>query len=244
MLKRIVALTIVMVWTIGLYAQSEPERIYSIFYMKAKNGKEDQLEKGMANHIQKFHSDGKWPEYVHEVIAGERSGQYFHFTAPHRWVDFDNRVRSEEDVKDWQMNLLPYIDENSSSFQTSYVAYMPELSLPYETNFNMYRVTYFYVRPGKDADFIYFIEKANESHKKLKDGHKHHFYKTVMGGDGGVYASVHPLDKFEGMYEMGSSMRKAFDEKEVKRLQNIFSGAVKKTTSELRKVRPDLSSKN
>ena len=59
-----------------------------------------------------------------------------------------------------------------------------------------------------------------------------------------VYASVHPLDKFEGMYEMGSSMKEAFGEKEVKRLQNIFSGAVKKTTSELRKVRPDLSSKN
>ena len=130
MFKRTAALTIVMVWTVGLYAQSEPERIYSIFYMKAKNGKGDQLEKGMANHIQKFHNDGKWPEYVHEIIAGERTGQYFHFTAPHRWVDFDNRVRSEKDIKDWQMNLLPYIDENSSSFQTSYVAYMPELSLP------------------------------------------------------------------------------------------------------------------
>ena len=74
MFKRTAALTIVMVWTVGLYAQSESERIYSIFYMKAKNGKEDQLEKGMGNHIQKFHSDGKWPEYVHEVIAGERTG--------------------------------------------------------------------------------------------------------------------------------------------------------------------------
>ena len=244
MFKRFLALSIIMIWTVGLYAQSEPERIYSIFYMKAKNGKVDQLEKGMANHIQKFHNDSKWPEYVHEVIAGERTGEYFHFSAPHRWIDFDNRVRSEKDVKDWQMNLLPYIDENSSSLQISYVAYIPELSLPYEANFNMYRVTYFYVRPGKDADFRYFIEKANESHKKLKDGHKHHFYRTVMGGEGGVYASVHPLDKFEGMYEMGSSMRKTFDEKEVKRLQNIFNGAVKKTTSELRKVRPDLSSKN
>jgi hypothetical protein len=65
-----------------------------------------------------------------------------------------------------------------------------------------------------------------------------------MGGEGGVYASFPPLDKIEGMYEMSTSMRKAFCEKEVKRLQNIFSGAVKKTTSELRKVRPDLSSKN
>ena len=125
MIKRILGIIIPIIACAVLFAQAEPERIHSIFYMKAKNGKEDQLEKGMGNHIQKFHSDGKWPEYVHEVIAGERTGQYFHFTAPHRWVDFDNRVRSEKDVKDWQMNLLPYVDENSSSFQTSYVAYMP-----------------------------------------------------------------------------------------------------------------------
>ena len=45
MFKRTAALTIVMVWTVGLFAQSEQERIYSIFYMKAKNGKKDQLEK-------------------------------------------------------------------------------------------------------------------------------------------------------------------------------------------------------
>ena len=55
MFKRTAALTIVMVWTVGLYAQSEPERIYSIFYMKAKNGKEDQLEKGMGNHLSLIH---------------------------------------------------------------------------------------------------------------------------------------------------------------------------------------------
>ena len=244
MLKRTAALSIVMVWTVGLYAQSEPERIYSIFYMKAKTGKENQLVKGMTEHSQKFHSDGEWPEYVHEVIAGERTGQYFHFTSGHRWTDFDKRVRSEKDVKHWQLNMLPYIDENASSLEVSYVAYVPELSLPYEANYNMYRVTYFYVRPGKDADFTYFIGRANEAHKKLKDGHKHHFYKNVIGGEGGVYASIHPLDKFEGMYELGSVMRKAFDEKELKRLQSILNGAVKKITSELRKVRPDLSSKN
>ena len=58
MLKRFLALSIIMVWTVGLYAQSEPERIYSIFYMKAKNGKEDQLEKGILEKIEETSVNG------------------------------------------------------------------------------------------------------------------------------------------------------------------------------------------
>ena len=244
MFKRTAALTIVMVWTVGLYAQSEPERIYSVFYIKAKAGSEEKLEKGIANHSQKFHSDGKWPEYVHEIIAGERTGQYFHFSAPHRWEDFDKRVRSEKDIRDWQINLLPYIDENSSSLQRSFFRFLPELSLPYEGNFNMYRVNYVYVKPGKDADYRYFLSRTNEAHKKLKDGHKHHRYVKVLGSEGSLYVNIHPMDKFEEMSQPGGLLRKAFGEEEVKRIWDIYNAAVKKTTSELRKARPDLSSKN
>ena len=45
--KRAAALFIVLLWTVGLYAQSEPERIYSVFYIKAKAGSIDKLEKGV-----------------------------------------------------------------------------------------------------------------------------------------------------------------------------------------------------
>ena len=84
MLHKTAALIIAMIFSVGLSAQSIPERIHSVVYLKANNGDKNQLEKGIAEHIKKFHSDGKWPEYVHEVIAGERTGQYFHFSAAHQ----------------------------------------------------------------------------------------------------------------------------------------------------------------
>ncbi|MBH30756.1 MAG: hypothetical protein CMG71_02055 [Candidatus Marinimicrobia bacterium] len=51
MLKRATALSILMVFTVGVYAQSEPEHIYSVFYIKAKTGSEEKLEKGRASMV-------------------------------------------------------------------------------------------------------------------------------------------------------------------------------------------------
>ena len=133
MLKKSAALMISLILTVGLFGQSIPERIHSVVYLKANNGDKNQLEKGIAEHIKKFHSDGEWPEYVHEVIAGERTGQYFHFSAAHKWVDYDNRIRSKDDVQHWEANIAPYIDENSSSLQISFVRYIPAVSYTHLT---------------------------------------------------------------------------------------------------------------
>ena len=66
----------------------------------------------------------------------------------------------------------------------------------------------------------------------------------VLGGEGSLYVNIHPMDKFEEMSQPGGLLRKAFGEEEAKRIWDIYNAAVKKTTSELRKARPDLSSKN
>jgi hypothetical protein len=59
-----------------------------------------------------------------------------------------------------------------------------------------------------------------------------------------VYVNIHPIDKFQDLDRPGGLLRKAFGEEEQKRIWDIYNAAVKKTTSELRKARPDLSSKN
>tara|TARA_B100000029_G_scaffold514924_1_gene619663 strand:+ start:13935 stop:14672 length:738 start_codon:yes stop_codon:yes gene_type:complete len=245
MLKRTTIFIIALIIVVGLSGQSSPERIHSIFYLKANNGDKNQLEKGIAEHIKKFHSDGEWPEYVHEVIAGERTGQYFYFSAAHQWVDFDNRVRSQSDVQHWEANIVPYVDENSSSLQISFVRYIPALSLPYDpNNYKMFRVVYNYVEPGKELDFEFFVKKNVEAHKKLKDGHKHHFFKPVLGGKLPVYVGIHPMKNFEDMNEPRGVFRKVYDEEEVKGLYKKFHNSVEKRISELWKSRPDLSSPN
>ena len=245
MLKKTATLIIALIFTVGLFGQSIPERIHSVIYLKANNGDKNQLEKGIAEHIKKFHSDGEWPEYVHEVIAGERTGQYFHFSAAHKWVDYDNRIRSKDDVQHWEANIVPYVDENSSSLQISFVRYIPALSIPYDPNdYQMFKVVYNYVEPGKESDFEFFVKKNVEAHKKLKDGHKHHFYKLVLGGRLPVYVGVHPMKKFEDMNEPGGVFGKVYNEEEVKGLFKRFNNSVEKRISELWKSRPDLSSPN
>ncbi len=57
-----------------------------------------------------------------------------------------------------------------------------------------------------------------------------------------MYVNIHPIDKFQDLDRPGGLLRKAFGEEE--QIWDIYSAAVKKTSSELRKARPDLSSKN
>ena len=47
--------------------------------MTAKDGKAKQLEKGLTDHIEKFHPAGGWPEYFFEVISGPNTGSLMGF---------------------------------------------------------------------------------------------------------------------------------------------------------------------
>ena len=46
-----------------LIAQDEEKTIFRTWYMNPVQGQSVQLEKGLKDHVKKFHGEGKWPEY-------------------------------------------------------------------------------------------------------------------------------------------------------------------------------------
>ena len=90
-----------LIYTLSLtviFAQDNSNQVWRVWYMTAKDGKAKQLEKGLTDHIEKFHPAGGWPEYFFEVISGPNTGSLMGFSGPHSWKSFDERVRSQGDI--------------------------------------------------------------------------------------------------------------------------------------------------
>ncbi len=144
MIKRILAIIIPLLTCATLVAQ-EKGNVWRTWYLKPVAEKIVQLEKGLKDHVEKFHGKGQWPEYYHDVLTGPNAGSLMGWSGPHTFKAMDERVRSVEDFKHWRKYVAPYVDNNTDGnislvISEKDLSYKPKNKGPYwHLSYNMVR---------------------------------------------------------------------------------------------------------
>ncbi len=226
-------------------AQDTDQTVWRTWYMTPKDGKVKQLEKGLADHVKKFHGKGSWPEEYFDVLSGPNSGSLMGFSGPHTWKAFDDRVRSQGDIDHYSKYVLPYSDNKNNSID--FWVHAPAVSYKPKIYSDSFHLSYNYIVPGTDAEYYEFLEGFKKSKELNKSSDTHEIYKTVSGENPDTWIWVYPISNMEelsGSTQLiagGGSMAAALGEKEAERLNKIYKKVVKSRMREIIKFRPDLS---
>ena len=237
-----------LIYTLSLtviFAQDNSNQVWRVWYMTAKDGKAKQLEKGLTDHIEKFHPAGGWPEYFFEVISGPNTGSLMGFSGPHSWKSFDERVRSQGDIDHFNKFISPYADNKNNSVDfwvfRSDVSYKP-------APWKMAHLSHNYTVPGTNAEYLEFLEAMMKVKKANKSDVSHEIYKVVTGKNPDTWVWAYPMEKMEDIGSSAgaglgaqSAMRNVLGSKEADRLNKIYQKVIKSRMREIIKFRPDLS---
>ena len=72
-MKKVILAFIYIVSLCLVGAQDNDQTVWRTWYMTPKDGKQKQLEKGLADHVAKFHGQGSWPELQFDVLSGHNA---------------------------------------------------------------------------------------------------------------------------------------------------------------------------
>ena len=106
------------------FAISQEKNVVVTVRVFPKLDKVQALEKALANHHQKYHTDA-WKATVFSVISGPDAGTYHIAMGPLSWEDADNRKPSTEHDMDWDNNVLPLVDHMTNA---GYAVYNKDIS--------------------------------------------------------------------------------------------------------------------
>ena len=243
---RKIFLTLIYTFSLaGICAQDDSKQVWRVWYMTAKDGKGKQLERGMADHVEKFHPAGGWPEYFFEVISGPNAGSFMGFSGPHSWKSFDERVRSQGDIDHFNKFILPYSDNKNNSID--FWVHLPDVSYK-PALWKMAHLSHNYTVPGTNAEYLEFLEAMMKVKKANKSDASHEIYKVVSGKNPDTWVWAYPMENMEDIESSAgagigaqSAMRKVLGKQEADRLNKIYQKVIKSRMREIIKFRPDLS---
>ncbi len=84
-----------------------------------------EFERGVANHNNKYHTDGQFGSRIYQINNGPNYGKYLWVMGPIPWSAFDERPQQEGHEEDWNKNIEPYTIPNGDQ---NYWRYYPDLS--------------------------------------------------------------------------------------------------------------------
>ena len=68
----------------------------------------NEFETGVANHNNKYHTDGEYGSHIYQINNGPDYGKYLWVMGPIPWSAFDDRPQQEGHDEDWNKNIEPY----------------------------------------------------------------------------------------------------------------------------------------
>ena len=246
MKKRILGIIIPLITCAMLVAQ-ESGNVWRTWYLKPVAEKISQLEKGLKDHVEKFHGKGQWPEYYHDVLTGPNAGSLMGWSGPHTFKAMDNRVRSPEDFKHWEKYVVPFVDNNANT-GISLIIFEKDLSYKPKTKGPYWHLSHNVVRPGAHGEYIEFVEAGKKTKTANKDPLSHNIYRVASGKYPDTWIWEYPgksMNEISGSMQSPANqlgMSDVLGEKEAKRLNAIYQKVVKYRVREILKDRPDLSS--
>lgn len=163
MRKLLFSLSLIFVSVFILSAQAD-YKMYAQIMLDPKLDQITTLEKNLAEHNKKFHSEGFRKATVWEITTGSNAGMYAWVMGPLTLTDFDSGKMSKEHDLDWNQNVLPYVKDVSEVEywkMNDKLSYMPEGSSTGKEIFTVYNI-----KPFQSYRFKQILEKVIDVYKK------------------------------------------------------------------------------
>ena len=229
-------------------AQNEEKTIFRTWYMKPVQGKSVQLEKGLKDHVYKFHGEGKWPEYYFEVLSGPNSGSFAGWSGPHTWKDFDERKRSKGDFDHWIKYVAPFVD-NSNSDGIMFLSRKEDIGYGSGAWTNYYHLSWNIIHPGTGGQYREIAALSKKVKEATNSKNHHNIYQLISGVNADMWLWEYPINSMEelsmstgGSGSSLSDFEKVLGKKEAEKFGELYRSTIKKRIRELQKLRPDMSS--
>ncbi len=241
-MKRIVGIVIPLFTCAMIIAQDSPI-INSAGYSKIIKGKEASFERAVASHVERFHGEGEWPNFVTKVISGPRTGQYFLGTSNHYWKDYADRVTTKAHNDNWADIISRHVED-----QSGMIFFRKDLKASYNDRGSaMSEITWYYTKPGQRGKMLGLMRKNAEANKKANSDNSYAVYLVVSGGkQDGILAVVNRMDSMADMAFTGPSNREmwieAFGEEFLNQSLKDWNSSYTKSRSEILQFLPGLSS--
>jgi hypothetical protein len=223
--------------------QDTTGRFTLLFVLTPKPGMAKQLEEGIKRHHAWHTKAGdKRSVGVALGIFGDDLGNYRVTYGNQSFAAMDAAAPlASGDADDVQTNIAPFLEKTESRIlnRVENLSRIP-MSEPAK---RMNSVTYYFLNPGKAAEFAGYLTRLKEAHEKANSAYRYFVLTQILGADGPMYVVVRPLNTFA---ENTPPMHRrvlvaAFGETEADRLLNVQDDAVRRIASFIAAGRPDLS---
>ena len=227
MLRRLIALLLVVFWCNDLVAQDSPI-IIRVRYITVKDGMRDEFIDAAAKKTRRFNSKEGSPRFfTWEITDGPRQGQFVRGQSGTTWSDFDSPP-AQKGRDYWMKNVNPYI-EKQGNMQTW--RYVPDLSYNGRGDnappVNFARQRFSQVKPGMWGKYMELRRKIKEVHEAKKTDAYFNTFSLVSGGSRDMWLNS------TGFYEWADLERTGFvtmyEEVHGKGSWNEFSQLVEET---------------
>lgn len=151
-----------------------------------------EFEKGLAAHVQKFHSKATDPVTVYQTMSGSRTGEYHFVQGPMSWADIAGKQYSGEHADDWTKNVAKY----TVSSETHFYNFNPEYSFNVSEEEAEWSVlTFITLNGGTNSSYQQLLKTRVEALTKAKDGRSFAIYAHSFAGRDNEhnYVNVSPL---------------------------------------------------
>jgi hypothetical protein len=228
--------------------QDEKEQVWRVWYMKPVQGKAQNLEKGLKDHVAKHHGEDQWPEYYYDVLSGPNYGSLMGWSGPHTWKAFDERVRSQADVDHWNRYVAPYVDNSSTG--TDFLVFHPELSHrdPNKGAWPpIFHLSWNYTGPGTGTDYMEVAKAGANAKRRTRSENYHHIYHVASGSNPDAWLYEYPVSSMEELKKStgvggGGGWEKVYGKEKAEKMQKTYQRVVRWRMREIIKERKELSS--
>ncbi len=141
-----------------------------------------EFESGVANHNNKYHTDGMYGSRIYQINNGLDYGKYMWVMGPIPWSAFDDRPQQEGHDEDWNKNIEPYTIAGGVQI---YWRFYPHLSnFPRDFSIKNIMIDMFDVKRYKKDEVLELMKKI-----------KRVFKEKYPDDSFGVYFNEFPNDK-------------------------------------------------
>ena len=228
-----------------LFGQSDDQELWTTWYLKPLHGKTKQLEKGIIDHVKKHHGQGGWPEYYFEILSGPNQGSFAGWSGPHTWKSFDERVRSQADIKHWNQYVAPYADMSNDK-GTSFLIMHKDLKYGPDSAPKYYHLSWNMIYPGTGGQYKKIARTSKKVKETTSSKNYHTIYPVVSGSDPDAWLWEYPINSMEELSMStggggASDIKKVLGEEGAKEFWDLYRNTIRSRVREIHKLRSDMS---
>jgi len=228
-----------------LFGQSKDQEVWTSWYIKPLHGKTKQVEKGLIDHVKKHHGKGGWPEYYFDILSGPNQGSFAGWSGPHTWKAFDERVRSQADIRHWNQYVAPYVD-TSNDQGTSFLVFHRNLKYGPDSTPEYYHLSWNMIYPGTGGQYKEIARKSKKVKETTNSKNYHNIYQVVSGSNPDTWLWEYPINSMEELNMStggggASDMKKVLGDEGAKEFWELYRNTVRSRVREIQKFRSDMS---